>query len=767
MHVIDLLARRRSPRLLWLGTSLTLIALVLALGGLFYLVYRDWVDEQRDNLIQEVLWLEQSMRLHMEGQQEWAEGVASDIANGNLTPARFISSAAFLMRESPEVLLVQQIDPNAMLLRDQHGQVLPGKILHGDEYDAVWRATRLRRASYGQPYRRADGKYRFDLAVPIIANEKVLGSIRLVYQFDQLLHRQVPWWIASKNYISFVDVGGRTLASKFDPSEHPGNISHQTSFDPPGFGVYLRAVSYRSGLGLTLPVLTGLITLLALALLYSIWRIRRHMRERSRAEQALSTEVALRQAIEDCMKSGLVAISLEGEILRVNRAFCEMLGYAPEQLVGQRPPHVFWPASDHQQMRAAMDAVRQGMQPEQGFELRFACQNGDFVEVRLYATPLIERDGSHRGWIAALFDITERKRQRLALNASHQRFLTVLNGMQAGVCVVSQQSGQLLYANPTFSFLWLAEEPDAPSCLLLPGLREEPEQDDLASEFTLQDGKQWFQLQRRRLEWVSGEAAWLVILADVTEEREREGRAQAQQERFQTTSRLIAMGEMASSLAHELNQPLTAISTYSAGLARRLPESLALPSGVREAVAAISQQAQRAGQIIKSIRAFVKKHEPQLENVDPARVVARAAGLAEMMAFKAGVQLVIEQDPTDCRLDMDPVLIEQVLLNLMKNAIEAMVEAQTRRPHIIVRTVVGAAFWRVEVADNGPGLAENIKNELFTPFYSTKPDGMGIGLNICRSIVEFHRGEFSVNASVTGGCVFWFTLPLQRGNGLQ
>jgi signal transduction histidine kinase len=132
-----------------------------------------------------------------------------------------------------------------------------------------------------------------------------------------------------------------------------------------------------------------------------------------------------------------------------------------------------------------------------------------------------------------------------------------------------------------------------------------------------------------------------------------------------------------------------------------------------------------------------------------------------MMAFKAGVQLLIEQDATACRLDMDPVLIEQVLLNLMKNAIEAMVEAQTRRPHIIVRTAVGAAFWRVEVADNGPGLADNIKNELFTPFYSTKPDGMGIGLNICRSIVEFHRGEFSVSTSVSGGCVFWFTLPLQ------
>ncbi len=760
MHVIDLLARRRSPRLLWLSATLTLLALLAALGSLFYLVYRDWVDEQRDNLIQEVLWLEQSMRLHMEGHQEWAEGISADVAANRLSEDRFEQSAAFFMRENPEVILVQQVGADGKVLRDQHGSLPLARQLSGDEYDAIWRSARLRRAEYGQPYRRADGKYRFDLAVPVMRDGASKGSIRLVYQFDLLLHHQVPWWIASKNYISFVDVGGKVLASKFDPAERPGSISHQTSFDPPGFGIYLRAVSYRSGLGLTLPVLTGLITLLVLALLYSIWRIRRHMRERSRAEQALASEISLRQAIEDCMKSGLVAISFEGQILRVNRAFCEMLGYPPEALVGQKPPHVFWPKDDHGQMESAMDAVRHGLQPEQGFELRFECSNGEFVEVRLYATPLIERDGSHRGWIAALFDITERKRQRLALNASHQRFLTVLNGMQAGVCVVNQESGQLLYANPTFSWLWLAEEPDAPCCLLLPGLHDDPEKDDLQGEFSLQNSERWFQTHRRRLEWVNGEPAWLVILADVTEEREQAARTLAQQERFQTTSRLIAMGEMASSLAHELNQPLTAITTYSAGLARRLPEELTLPAGVREAVGAIHQQALRAGQIVKSIRAFVKKHEPQLENVDPERVVMRAVALAEAMAVKAGVQLIIEQDHKACRLDMDPVLIEQVLLNLMKNAMEAMLEAQSKRPHIVLRTVVGPAFWRVEVADNGPGLADNIKHELFTPFYSTKPDGMGIGLNICRSIVEFHRGEFSVSTPLAGGCVFWFTLPL-------
>ena len=91
-----------------------------------------------------------------------------------------------------------------------------------------------------------------------------------------------------------------------------------------------------------------------------------------------------------------------------------------------------------------------------------------------------------------------------------------------------------------------------------------------------------------------------------------------------------------------------------------------------------------------------------------------------------------------------------------------MQEAQTKRPRVKVRTSIGSAFWRVEVVDNGPGLSEAMKSNLFTPFYSTKPDGMGIGLNICRSIVEFHRGEFGANSTVAGGCAFWFTLPLAK-----
>ncbi|MGC0152317.1 PAS domain S-box protein [Chromobacterium vaccinii] len=750
---------RRTPRLLWPGVSLALIALLLALCSLSYLVYRDWRDEQRDNLIQEVLWLEQSLRMHLEGHQEWADGLARDIAAGKVDSRRFAHLAAFYMRENPELLTIELVDTQRTVRWDPHGIRRDGRELNSSDYDALWRASRLLRPGYGAPYQGADGKYRFDLAVPVVQDGRLQGGLRLSYQLDALLYHQVPWWIASKNYISILDLGGKTLAQKFDAAEHPGSISHQTSFDPPGYGLYLRAVSYRSGLGLTLPVLTGVIVLLLATLWYAVWRIRRHMRERLLAEQRLAKEVSLRQAIEDSMKSGLVAIGLEGEIVRVNRAFCDMLGFAPEELVGSHPPHPFWPADQHGVLADAMDAVRDNRQPELGFDLTLMRKRGDTLVVRLFATPLVEEDGSQRGWIASLFDITERQRQRVALGAAHRRFLTVLNGLAAGVCVVDEDSGQLLYANPGFAELWLDGDADAPCCVLLPGLRA-GEGGEIGQEFIFTGDQRCLLIHRRRIEWVNGEAAWLAILSDVTADRRREEREQAQQERFQNTARLIAMGEMASTLAHELNQPLTAIHTYAAGISRRLPDALELPAGVRDAIQAIAEQSRRAAQIVSSIRAFVKKHEPQLERVDPARAVLRAMSLAEPLAAKYGVSLQLAPDRQACRVDMDPVLIEQVLLNLMKNAVEALVDADTPRPGVELHTCVGDNKWRVEVVDNGPGLAAGMQDNLFTPFYSTKPEGMGIGLNICRSIVEFHRGEFGAVSSPQGGCVFWFSLPL-------
>ncbi|BAK77831.1 multi-sensor signal transduction histidine kinase [Pseudogulbenkiania sp. NH8B] len=754
--------KSRSPRFLLLTTVGSLLALITALSGIVYLVYRDWMEGQRDSLIQEVLWLDQSLRLHLETHREWAENAANDVSGLRINGYQFQQSARLLLRENPELLEAERVDARGRILWDTRRVNLPGDVLSGAAHDALWRASKLMRAAYGEAYRGRDGKYRFDMAVPIIVEGEYVGGIRLVYQMEGLLYNQVPWWIASKYLISIQDLGGKVLASRFDEAEQPGTLQYQISFDPPGHGLTLRAVEYRSAMGLTLPVLVVAVVTLVLALLYSVWRIRRHIRERSAAERALELEMSLRQAMEDSMKSGLMALSASGEIVRVNRAFCAMSGFSENELVGQSPPHSFWPTNEYPLLHDTIAAVLRGFQPEHGFEVPFVTKNGEAFEVRLFATPLVERDGSQRGWICSMYDITELKKKRLALNASHQRFLTVLNGLDAGVCVTDKGGSQLLYANPTFSHLWMKDEPDADCCLLLPRLPDGDEEgaENQHLEFTSDGGSNWFQIHRRRIEWVDGQEAWLSILTDVTELRQREARERAQEERFQNTSRLIAMGEMASSLAHELNQPLSAINTYSSGLQRRLPPDLELPKGVREAIQAISEQARRAGQIVNSIRAFVKKHAPQLELADPAKVVGRAIGLAEPMVVKHGVNLLLQPSESVCRLEMDPVLIEQVLLNLIKNAVEAMRDAETRRPQVTVRYGADAGYWRVEVADNGPGLSDSIRSNLFTPFYSSKPDGLGIGLNICRSIVEFHRGQFGVERSAGGGCAFWFTLPV-------
>jgi PAS domain S-box-containing protein len=747
-----------APRRLWLGAAFILIGLLLALGSLFWVVYKDWRDEQRDGLIQELLWLDQSLRLHLENHQQSVEAMQLDMPLTRAESRRFFAAAALLQRESKEIEAVQWVGPRGAVLLD--AQKRAGLQLGGDAYDALWRAERLGRASYSPPYLGQDGKYRFDLAVPAFEAGRYLGGLRLVYRMDSLLQNQVPWWLATKYHISLVDLGGKVLASKFDQASPVGTLSHELSFDPPGYGVSLRAITYRAGVGFSLPVLSLLIGLLVLALLFLLWRIRGQVRVRAHAERALQHEMSLRRSVEDSMKSGLIAFAGNGQILRVNRAMSELTGLSADELVGQQLPYSFWAEEDYPLLMQAMQAMLAGQLPEHGFELPFRHRDGEKVEVRLYATPLLLEGGRHDGWVASMYDITELKKKRVALDESHRRFLAVLNGLESGLCVIDGDTRQLLYANPAFAAGWASFTVDGSYCPLMPGLMGDSHATAANLECSPDGGRSWFQLQYRRINWVGGESAWLCMLLDITDARARAERELAQEERFQTTSRLIAMGEMASSLAHELNQPLTAISTYASGLARKLPAELAQARGVGEAVQAIADQARRAGQIVNSIRAFVKKHAPQLELSDPDLAVRRVLALAQPMADKYGVRLLLEPARGGLRVEMDPVLIEQVLLNLIKNAIEAMREAGSVRPTIHLRSTTGKQFWRVEVSDNGPGLQDGVKENLFTPFYSTKTDGMGIGLNICRSIVEFHRGEFGVSTPLAGGCVFWFTLPV-------
>jgi two-component system sensor kinase FixL len=260
----------------------------------------------------------------------------------------------------------------------------------------------------------------------------------------------------------------------------------------------------------------------------------------------------------------------------------------------------------------------------------------------------------------------------------------------------------------------------------------------------------------------SGEETFFTgFVRDLTE-RESAARLQEIQGELARLARLNEMGEMASTLAHELNQPLSAISNYVHGCARLLRDmNEPVAVRMREALQETANQSIRAGQIIRHLREFVTKGETDKSPENIRQLVEEAGALALVGSREMGVRTVFEFAPGPEIVIADRIQVQQVLTNLMRNAIEAMRDSKPRE--LIVRTVhENDDMIAVIVQDTGPGIAEEISQQLFKPFVTTKAGGMGIGLSISKRIVESHGGEMTVSSNEAGGATFRFTLPVVK-----
>ena len=248
------------------------------------------------------------------------------------------------------------------------------------------------------------------------------------------------------------------------------------------------------------------------------------------------------------------------------------------------------------------------------------------------------------------------------------------------------------------------------------------------------------------------------FIRDLTERQRTEARLQELQSELVHISRLTAMGEMASTLAHELNQPLTAIANYLKGTRRLLEKSTDESSAMmRDAMDKAADQAMRAGQIIRRLRDFVARGESERRMESITKLVEEASALALVGVKDLGIRVTFRFDPAVDLVLADRVQIQQVLLNLMRNAMEAM-EGCERRDLVISVASVEDSHVRVSVTDSGSGIAPEIAEQLFQPFITTKRQGMGVGLSISRTIVEAHGGHIWVESNPTGGTAFHFTL---------
>ncbi|MDO4769960.1 MAG: PAS domain S-box protein [Brachymonas sp.] len=563
----------------------------------------------------------------------------------------------------------------------------------------------------------------------------------------------------------------------------PGHTAYTLPL--PAEGLALRLQTHHASAGLRNRML-----LLVLALsgftgwtLIANWR---YLRRRQRAQQVLQAETSFRRAMEDSLQTGMRALDLQGRITYVNASFCQMTGLSEAELVGQTPPFSFWPAEEVERNTHILQEAFSNMAMRGGYEVRIRHKDGHVFDARTYITPLIGAGGQHTGWMSAMTDITEPKRIRRELAASQERFARVLDAIDTAVSVAPLGAKELLFANH-FYRQWFgddnarahmhileqaASQPQESMRLLPPGAL--PSNGGNNAEIFLEQTQRWVEVRSRYLEWTDGRLAQLVVATDITARRLAEARSAEHEQQAHAASRLVTMGEMASSVAHELNQPLTAIHNYCSGMRSRLANNSIEPHELLGALEKTARQAQRAGQIIQRIREFVKRSAPNYRWVDVQHMVEDAVDLAEIEMRRRQVRLIRSIADGLPEIMADRILIEQVLVNLMKNAAEAIDNAQMPVERREVRLEVGKTHVdgkeviRFALCDRGPGLSKDVLSNLFEAFFTTKAEGLGIGLNLCRSIVESHQGRLhaenlynSSKPQEVVGCCFSFWLPAQ------
>lgn len=259
---------------------------------------------------------------------------------------------------------------------------------------------------------------------------------------------------------------------------------------------------------------------------------------------------------------------------------------------------------------------------------------------------------------------------------------------------------------------------------------------------------------------LNGQRIFVGIIHDITAEKDREDKISKLQNELLHATRVTAMGQMSSAIAHELNQPLSAILSYTGGMQRLIDRTDPPLSEIRQGLAQTNKDASRAGEIIRRLRAFVEKREPirRLEQVAP--MILDAVSLGALGTGADAIEVDVQIAPGIPPLHLDKIQIQQVLVNLIRNAAEAMRGSAVKR--LTIQAEREGKYLLLSVSDTGPGIAPEIEGRLFEAFTSTKEDGLGMGLSICRTIVEAHGGRIWTESKPGAGATFRFRLPLDE-----
>lgn len=566
-------------------------------------------------------------------------------------------------RDTPYRVLTFGLRDRSMALPDVRQACENARRLSGPAYSP----------SYFWPQSDGMGLELIEMCLPVVRSGVNNGFLVATYSLTGLLSELVNKDLLRGRGLAFTEPDGTRLALFTSLNNVRRPLVANGLLDLPGHTLMLRLEAPRAVYGLFPNVLTAVVGVLSLALLAVLGLLARDIRRRQQAEHELADALAFRKAMENSLVTGLRARDMDSRVTYVNPAFCQMVGYSAQELMGTGLPAPWWPPElvDEYQQRQAVRLAGRDL-PREGWESVFQRSDGTRFPVLIIEAPLIDAQGVQTGWMSAILDLTEQRR---------------------------------------------------------------------------------------------------------VEELNR-----ASQDRLQATARLATVGEMASLLSHELNQPLAAIASYATGTLNLIEDpatDVPLPE-LQQAMRRIGEQAGRAGRVIKSVADFVRRREQVREAVAPADLFEAIAPLLGLQAKKQAIRVQLDIEADLPRVMCDRTMVEQVLLNLARNGMQAMPDgdpparsglrvltlgARRLRLHAEPEQPPRKAWVEFAVTDHGLGLSDEVRDKLFTPFFTTKAEGMGLGLSLCRTVVEQHGGALAHEVASPRGTTFRFTLPVAAAQG--
>ncbi|NIP72959.1 MAG: PAS domain S-box protein [Gammaproteobacteria bacterium] len=504
-------------------------------------------------------------------------------------------------------------------------------------------------------------------------------------------------------------------------------------------------------------------------------RLQQEVAQRQRVEEVLRRERDFSSAVLDTVGALVVVLDPEGQIVRFNRTCERMTGMSAEDVKGLYVWDLFVPEEDVEGVKKVFDELAFGHFPNT-HENSWIVRGGEARRIAWSNTVLLNERGSVDYVIATGIDVTEQRLSENALRESERQLRLITDTLPVLIAYVDA-SRRFRFSNKAFEE-WFGYSPQE-----INGRHERDVVGAKAYEVILPYIERALAGERQEFEanvpYERGGARYVgasyipdlgadgaargyfALVTDITERKESEHKSRQRMLELAHASRLSTMGEMTTEIAHELNQPLTAIASFS-DTCRRLMDAPEWDEGdVREALGEISRQALRAGKVIKRLRSFARKETSRQALLNLNDLVLDLASLTDVEARWHGVQVVLELAEKLPPVHGDQVLLEQVILNLIRNAIETMAseEAEERRLEISTRATERGTV-QVAVRDSGPPSDANALKKAFEPFYTTKSTGVGMGLVISQSIIQAHGGQLWAHPNAGHGATFAFALPV-------